>query len=502
MGSNTARFFHEHVLVKEPGTREITPWHHDQPYYCVDGDQSVSFWVPARSGPGVGAASSSSPARTAGGAGSSPAASSTTSPTPTADEPLRARARPRRRASDRTGSCRSTCEPGDVIAFHFRTLHDAPGTEGLPTRAGCVVPVAGRRRHLRAAAVAALAAVRDSGTSPKAGRSTTTASRSSCSRRRWRGTGEHRWPGRGGGCGRHPRGVRGRWSAVRVIRGVAGGADPARRRLPGRRRHAPRPPLRPGPPRLDAAARTVAHTAGPPVVTETSQPYLYHLAGTDGPQRRIVLAHRDGQEANLGPGIVTPGPGQVLVPDWYLPIGGVKVGDRLDLTVPAPVVLDVDNRPLPDQPAPTTMELTVVGTYPEIPVRPEPSYWCGLRAFLRPNNFGDPPLPLALVAPETLSGRPLRAAEPRLGAAAGLARAHPRSGRAHDRGVRPPRRGLRRRRRRDRPAAEGAQVLHVRSGRRDGLRRSAVRGGEPDRGARPPDRVRGVRRRSSRRPGS
>ena len=39
MGSTTARFFHEHVLVKEPGTREITPWHHDQPYYCVDGDQ-------------------------------------------------------------------------------------------------------------------------------------------------------------------------------------------------------------------------------------------------------------------------------------------------------------------------------------------------------------------------------------------------------------------------------------------------------------------------------
>ena len=46
MGSHTTRFFHEHVLVKEPGTREVTPWHHDQPYYCVDGDQNVSFWVP------------------------------------------------------------------------------------------------------------------------------------------------------------------------------------------------------------------------------------------------------------------------------------------------------------------------------------------------------------------------------------------------------------------------------------------------------------------------
>ena len=27
MGSRHARFFHEHVLVKEPGTREATPWH-------------------------------------------------------------------------------------------------------------------------------------------------------------------------------------------------------------------------------------------------------------------------------------------------------------------------------------------------------------------------------------------------------------------------------------------------------------------------------------------
>ena len=31
MQSSHARFFHEHVLVKEPGTEERTPWHHDQP---------------------------------------------------------------------------------------------------------------------------------------------------------------------------------------------------------------------------------------------------------------------------------------------------------------------------------------------------------------------------------------------------------------------------------------------------------------------------------------
>jgi ectoine hydroxylase-related dioxygenase (phytanoyl-CoA dioxygenase family) len=46
MRSRTARIFHEHVLVKEPGNSMKTPWHQDQPYYLVDGRQSVSFWVP------------------------------------------------------------------------------------------------------------------------------------------------------------------------------------------------------------------------------------------------------------------------------------------------------------------------------------------------------------------------------------------------------------------------------------------------------------------------
>ncbi len=45
MRSQTARFFHDHVLVKEPGTSVVTPWHQDLPYYCVDGRQNVSFWI-------------------------------------------------------------------------------------------------------------------------------------------------------------------------------------------------------------------------------------------------------------------------------------------------------------------------------------------------------------------------------------------------------------------------------------------------------------------------
>lgn len=46
MGSATAQIFHDHVLVKEPGTAKATPWHQDSPYYFVDGEQSVSFWSP------------------------------------------------------------------------------------------------------------------------------------------------------------------------------------------------------------------------------------------------------------------------------------------------------------------------------------------------------------------------------------------------------------------------------------------------------------------------
>lgn len=46
MRSKSARIFHEHVLVKEPGNSMKTPWHQDQPYYLVEGRQSVSFWVP------------------------------------------------------------------------------------------------------------------------------------------------------------------------------------------------------------------------------------------------------------------------------------------------------------------------------------------------------------------------------------------------------------------------------------------------------------------------
>lgn len=46
MVSKTVQVFHDHVLVKEPGTSKPTPWHQDSPYYFVEGSQTVSFWSP------------------------------------------------------------------------------------------------------------------------------------------------------------------------------------------------------------------------------------------------------------------------------------------------------------------------------------------------------------------------------------------------------------------------------------------------------------------------
>lgn len=46
MRSQQVRLYHDHMLTKEPGTRQRTPWHQDQPYYNIDGRQNISFWIP------------------------------------------------------------------------------------------------------------------------------------------------------------------------------------------------------------------------------------------------------------------------------------------------------------------------------------------------------------------------------------------------------------------------------------------------------------------------
>ena len=122
MGASQVQFFHEHVLVKEPGNRSATPWHQDMPYYCLEGEKTVSLWVPLDP---VSEAESLNFMK-----GShrdkktytprrfktlEPLKGDTTdySPFPQIDE----------NAQDIVSYA---VNPGDVLAFDFHTLHDAP----------------------------------------------------------------------------------------------------------------------------------------------------------------------------------------------------------------------------------------------------------------------------------------------------------------------------------------------------------------------------------------
>ncbi len=46
MHSKKINFFYDQLIVKEPGTKERTPWHQDQPYWLVSGQQVCSLWLP------------------------------------------------------------------------------------------------------------------------------------------------------------------------------------------------------------------------------------------------------------------------------------------------------------------------------------------------------------------------------------------------------------------------------------------------------------------------
>jgi len=129
MESSRAQLFHEHVFCKEPGTQTATPWHHDLPYYCVDGHQNVSVYVSLDSTPAetavrflAGSHRSAQlyfPRHFVDGSDYIQDDASMASVTPLEknfrEEDIRAFA----------------LEPGDTLLFDFRTLH---GTTDTPIR--------------------------------------------------------------------------------------------------------------------------------------------------------------------------------------------------------------------------------------------------------------------------------------------------------------------------------------------------------------------------------
>ena len=45
MGAKAIRFFYDHLFVKEPGTLDPMPWHHDLPYWRFRGGHVRSIWL-------------------------------------------------------------------------------------------------------------------------------------------------------------------------------------------------------------------------------------------------------------------------------------------------------------------------------------------------------------------------------------------------------------------------------------------------------------------------
>ena len=131
MQSPTVRLYHDHLLVKEPGTRQRTPWHQDQPYYNIDGMQNISMWIPVD--PVSRAATLEFVAGSHKGpwlmphtfmdnqAKWFPEGSLQDLPNVEAD----------RAAFPIVGW---EIEPGDVVCFHMLTLHAAGGVEGTNRR--------------------------------------------------------------------------------------------------------------------------------------------------------------------------------------------------------------------------------------------------------------------------------------------------------------------------------------------------------------------------------
>ena len=132
MGSTTARIYHEHVLVKEPGTQEVTPWHHDLPYYGVDGDQLCSIWLPLDPVPKVAC-----PEFVAGShhTGTLYYPRLFINHQNYADGAEGFETVPDIDANRGHYDILSwDLNPGDCIVFHMRTLHGAPATVGLTSR--------------------------------------------------------------------------------------------------------------------------------------------------------------------------------------------------------------------------------------------------------------------------------------------------------------------------------------------------------------------------------
>ncbi len=131
MGSRTVRLYHDHVLVKEPGTRQRTPWHQDQPYYNIEGQQNCSMWIP------VDPVSRASTLEFVAGSHKGPWLMPRTFMDNQAKwfpEGSLADLPDIEAARDQFPIIGWDIEPGDFVCFHMLTLHAAGGVDGANRR--------------------------------------------------------------------------------------------------------------------------------------------------------------------------------------------------------------------------------------------------------------------------------------------------------------------------------------------------------------------------------
>ena len=131
MGSRTVRLYHDHLLVKEPGTRQRTPWHQDQPYYNIDGQQNVSLWIP------VDPVSRAATLEFVAGSHRGPWLMPRTFMDHQAKwfpEGSLADLPDIEAARERFPIIGWAIEPGDFVCFHMLTLHAAGGVDGAHRR--------------------------------------------------------------------------------------------------------------------------------------------------------------------------------------------------------------------------------------------------------------------------------------------------------------------------------------------------------------------------------
>lgn len=130
MGSRKVNLFHEHVIVKSPGTEEPTPWHHDHSYYCLDGMDTCSLWVPLDPVPEETAVEFIAGSHTWNRLFQPKMFVGRDYP----DNPDGFEIMPDIDAErDRHRIIKFDLKPGDCAAFHFRTVHGAPGNRSTDT---------------------------------------------------------------------------------------------------------------------------------------------------------------------------------------------------------------------------------------------------------------------------------------------------------------------------------------------------------------------------------